>query len=35
MTVGGAYHILHPGKREAPDNEAMEAREEQVPIIII
>ena len=35
MTANGAYHLLHPGKREAPENEAMEAREEQVPLINI
>ena len=33
MTAGGEYHLLHPGKREAP--EAMEAREEQVRLIKI
>ena len=35
MTANGAYHLLHPGKREAPENEAMEAREEQVPLFNI
>ena len=33
MTAKGPFHLLHPGKREAP--EAMEAREEQVLLINI
>ena len=35
MAPGGAYDLLYHGKREAPENEAMEAREEQVPQINI